>query len=147
MTRGASAAGCAWITGASSGLGHALARRMAADGWRVAASARSAGALAELAKSAGSLKGEIRAFPLDVTDPAAVTAAVEAIEQALGPIDQAVLNAGTHQPVRAAELTAAVFRDLAELNLMGTVHCLEALLPGMIARREGRIAVVAASSE
>jgi short-subunit dehydrogenase len=143
MTTGQNAAGCAWITGASSGLGHALARRMAADGWRVAASARSAGPLAELAKSAGALKGEIRAFPLDVTDPAAVTAAVAAIEQVLGPIDQAVLNAGTHRPVRAAELTADAFRELAELNLMGTVHCLEALLPGMIARREGRIAVVA----
>ena len=136
-------AGCAWITGASSGLGHALARRMAAGGWHVAASARSAGPLAELAKSTENLPGEIRPFPLDVTDPAAVTATVASIEQALGPIDQAVLNAGTHRPVRAAALSAAAFRELAELNLMGTVHCLEALLPGMIARRGGRIAVVA----
>ena len=143
MTTGQATAGCAWITGASSGLGHALARRMAADGWRVAASARSADPLAELAKSAQDQKGEIRAIPLDVTDPAAVTAAVATIEQTLGPIDQAVLNAGSHQPVRAAGLAATAFRDLAELNLMGTVHCLEVLLPGMIARRGGRIAVVA----
>jgi len=143
MTINANVPGCAWVTGASSGLGRALAQRMASDGWYVAASARSAKPLAELAASAEALKGQIRAYPLDVTDPAAVTAAVAAIEGDLGPIDQAVLNAGTHRPVRAAGLTAAAFRDLAELNLMGTVHCLEALLPGMLTRRGGRIAVVA----
>lgn len=143
MTTRAAVACCAWITGASSGLGRALARRMAAEGWSVAASARSARGLAELATGATGLTGEIRAFPLDVTDPAAVAATVAAIEQDVGPIGQAVLNAGTHRPVSAAEFTAAAFRDLTELNLMGTVHCLEALLSGMIGRRGGRIAVVA----
>ncbi len=143
MTAPESARGCAWITGASSGLGHALARRMAADGWTVAASARGAEALAALAESAEGLRGKISPVPLDVTDPSAVAAAVEAIESELGPITQAVLNAGSHRPVRAAGLTADDFRELTELNLMGTVHCLEALLPGMIARRGGRIAVVA----
>ncbi len=143
MTSGAPAAGCAWITGASSGLGRALALRMAADGWSVAASARGVEPLTQLAARAEDLKGEIRAYPLDVTDPAAVTVAVAAIDQDLGPIDQAVLNAGTHRPVLATGLTAAAFRDVVALNLMGTVHCLEVLLPGMIARRGGRIAVVA----
>jgi short-subunit dehydrogenase len=138
MTVDVNAAGCAWITGASSGLGRALARRMAADGWRIAASARGAEALADLAASAVDL-----AYPLDVTDPAAVTDALISIEQDLGPIGQAVLNAGTHKPVRAATFAAADFRELTELNLMGTIHCMEALLPGMIARRGGGIAVVA----
>lgn len=143
MTVDVNAAGCAWITGASSGLGRALARRMAADGWRIAASARGAEALADLAASAVDLEGEIHAYPLDVTDPAAVTDALISIEQDLGPIGQAVLNAGTHKPVRAATFATSDFRDLTALNLMGTVHCLEALLPGMIARRGGGIAVVA----
>ena len=143
MAVGMNELGCAWITGASSGLGRALAQRMAAEGWSVAASARSAESLDELARGATGLTGEIRAYPLDVTDPATVTATVAAIERNLGPIDQAVLNAGTHRPVRAAKLIAAAFRDLTELNLMGTVHCLEALLPAMIERRGGRIAVVA----
>jgi len=135
--------GCAWITGASSGLGRALALRMAADGWRVAASARGAEALAELAQSAQGMNGEIHAYPLDVTQPDAVAASVAAIDRELGPIDQAVLNAGTHQPLLARDFTAKAFRSLIELNLMGTVHCLAAVLPGMIARRGGRIAVVA----
>lgn len=143
MTGKVPAHGCAWMTGASSGLGHALARRMAADGWHVAASARSTAPLAELAQSATSLKGEVRPYAVDVTDPTAVGTTVAAIEAELGPIVQAVFNAGSHQPVSAAALTAAPFRELAELNLMGTVHCLEAVLPGMIARGGGRIAVVA----
>ena len=135
--------GCAWITGASSGLGYALAKRMAADGWRVAVSARRPDPLIRLAKHAEPLAGEIHAFPLDITDPAATGTTAEAIEQTIGPIAQAVLNAGHHQPVRAAALSAGVFRDLIDLNLMGTVHCLEAVLPRMIDRRGGRIAVVA----
>ncbi len=143
MTSEGPAEGCAWITGASSGLGRALARRMAAGGWSVAASARSADSLATLAAEAGTLEGEIRPYPLDVTDRTAVAATVAAIERELGAIGQAVLNAGTHRPVRAVGLAAADFRALAELNLMGSVHCLEALLPGMISRRRGRIAVVA----
>jgi len=89
------------------------------------------------------MNGEIRAYRLDVTDSAAVASTIEAIEQDMGPIAQAVLNAGTHRPVHAAGLTAAAFQELAALNLMGRVHCLEALLPNMIARRGGRIAVVA----
>ena len=143
MSEAAIGQGCAWITGASSGLGHALALRMAADGWRVAASARNADALSELSRRAEGLAGEIQAFPLDITDAQAVATTVAAVRGALGPIDQAVLNAGNHQPVHATELTAAPFRQLIELNLMGSVYCLEALLPEMIERRSGRIAVVA----
>lgn len=135
--------GCAWITGASSGLGYALAKRMATDGWCVAVSARRSDPLMQLAEKSEPLAGEIHAYPLDVTDPIAVKATAETIEQTIGPVSQAVLNAGNHQPVRAAALSASVFRDLIDLNLMGTVHCLEALLPHMIERRSGRVAVVA----
>lgn len=143
MSVGETPAGRAWITGASSGLGRALAQRMAAEGWQVAASARRADALDTLAEEAAGLPGVIHTYPLDVTDRAAVATTIETIQRELGPIDQAVLNAGSHRPVRADGLSADDFRELVELNLMGTVHCLEALLPEMIARRGGRIAVVA----
>ena len=132
-----------WITGASSGLGAALARRMARAGWQVAASARRGERLDALAAETGDAAGLIRPEPLDVTDAEAVADAIGRIERELGPIDQAVLNAGTHKSVRAAALRADDFRALIELNLMGTVNCLEAVLPGMIARAQGRIAVVA----
>jgi short-subunit dehydrogenase len=129
-----------WITGASMGIGESLARRLAQDGAEVVASARSAERLAALAGGSG---GRIVAWPVDITDRAAVCRAVERIEAERGPIDVAVLNAGTHQPVSAAEFTARGLHDLMEINVMGTAACLEALMPRMIARGRGRIAVVA----
>jgi NADP-dependent 3-hydroxy acid dehydrogenase YdfG len=129
-----------WITGASMGIGEALARRLAQDGAQVIASARSADRLAAVAAASG---GRIVAEPLDVTDHAAVLAAVNRIEAERGPIDIAVLNAGSHQPVTAAEFTADGLRRLMELNVFGVASCLEALMPRMIARGRGRFAVVA----
>jgi short-subunit dehydrogenase len=133
----------AWITGASSGIGRALALQLAAEGWRVAISARSADDLVAVANSASSLAGALYSYPVDVTDRRAVAETVARIEQALGPIERAVLNAGTHRPVSAATLDSDDFRALIELNFLGTVHALEALLPGMRARRSGRVAIVA----
>lgn len=130
-----------WITGASSGLGAALARRAAQAGQTVAASARRRDRLEALAAEAG--VGPIRPFPLDLEDLEALRAAVAQIEREVGPIAQAVLNAGIHQPVDPRALKVADFRRLVEVNLMGTVNCLAAVLPGMIARGRGRIAIVA----
>ncbi|MEZ5666332.1 MAG: SDR family NAD(P)-dependent oxidoreductase [Alphaproteobacteria bacterium] len=138
----AAAPGVAWITGASSGIGAALARRMARAGWRIAASARGAGDLERLAAAAPG-PGSVHAYPLDITAPDAVADAVAAIARDLGPIRQAVLNAGSHRPVDLRAPDAADFRALAELNLIGTVNCLQAVVPPMVARGDGRIAVVA----
>ncbi len=132
-----------WITGASSGLGRALALKMASQGWRVAASARSEDQLQAVAALASAFPGSIEAFPLDVTDRAAVQATVARIVDDFGLPDVVVLNAGTHKPTPVAKLAAADFRKLIELNLMGTVHCLEAILPPLRQRRAGRVAVVA----
>lgn len=132
--------GIVWITGASSGIGRALALRMAADGWTVAASARGADALSGLAAEAQG--GRIRAFPLDVTDHAACVDVAGRIERGLGPIATAVLAAGTHLPVDARRFAVSDIRRLVEVNLMGVVHAVDAVLPGMAARRAGRIAIV-----
>ena len=131
---------CVWITGASSGIGEALARRLARARCEVVASARSAEKLAALASDAG---GSIVPWPLDITDHGAVQAVVARVEAERGPIDVAVLNAGTHRPVAAAEFTAAGLRTLVELNVMGMAACLEAVMPRMMARGRGRIAVMA----
>lgn len=132
-----------WITGAGKGIGRALALAMARAGAAVAASARTAADLESLAAEAGAAGGRIVPFALDVTDAAATAAVVAAVERQLGPIGQAVLNAGTHLPVTAAAFSADPFRQLVEINLMGTVHGLAALVPRFVARRAGRIAVVA----
>jgi short-subunit dehydrogenase len=131
-----------WITGASSGIGRAVALRYAAAGAEVAASARSADALADLA-AAPDGGGRIRSYPVDVTDRAAMAATAARIEAELGAIDLAILNAGTHEPVDARDFDAAVFDRLIAVNLTGTINGLAAILPRMVARRAGHVALVA----
>lgn len=127
-----------WITGASSGIGRALAVHLAGEGMRVFASARSEDALLGLAAEAG----EIVPVPLDVTDGKAVAQAIADMERRHGPLDAAVLNAGTHSPMGLEDFSAATARRLIEVNYMGVVHGMEALLPVMRRRRSGRIAIV-----
>lgn len=126
----------AWITGASTGIGRDIALRLAAGGVKVAASARSVEKLRELGPG-------IVTFPLDVTDSAACRAAVDRIESELGPIDLAVLGAGTYTPVDIGELDPARFAHMMDTNYMGVVNCLAALAPGMIARRSGHLSWIA----
>lgn len=119
-----------WITGASTGIGAATARELARRGHTLFLTARSADKLAEL-------PGEAK--PGDVTDREAMHRIVDEI----APIDIALLNAGTYIPVDPRELDAGVFRQHLDVNVMGTVHCIEAVLPAMLELRSGRIAVVA----
>lgn len=131
-----------WITGASSGLGAALAGRLAAAGRGVAVSARREEKLRDLAEFTPG-PGRLHPAPLDTENLEQVRAAVARIEAEVGPIGQAVLNAGTHRPVDARQLDPEDFRKLVDVNLMGTVNCLAAVLPPMLARGRGRIAIVA----
>lgn len=140
MARGAS--GCVWITGASSGIGRALALKLARQGRVVAASARSLHDLAGLADDARLVGGIVQVYPLDVADRAATAATVRQIVADLGPIACAVFAAGTHLPVELDNFDAGIFRRLVEVNLMGVVHGLEAVLPAMIEARAGHIAIV-----
>jgi len=134
--------GRVWITGASSGIGRAVALRYARDGAAVAASARSAAALATLAAEPAA-GARIRPYPVDVADRSAVRATAARIEAELGPIELAVLNAGSHEPVDARRFDAAVFDRLFGVNLGGTVNGLDAVLPRMVERRAGHVAIVA----
>ncbi len=135
--------GIDWITGGSSGIGRALALRLARAGRQVAISARDGDALRAVAAEAAGLPGRLLPLPLDVTDAAACRAAVEQIERAHGPLALAVLNAGTHRALSAATLDLADVRALVELNLMGTVNSLAAALAPMRGRRKGQVAIVA----
>jgi len=131
--------GVVWITGASTGIGRALAERLAREAHQVAISARDASALDEVARG---MPDRLHGFPVDVTNLDAVKATAAAIATKLGPIDTAVLNAGTHRPMSLERFSSAALRDLIDINIMGVAHGIEALLPAMLARRAGRIAVV-----
>ena len=129
----------AWVTGAGKGISRALAIRLAKDGWTVAASARTQADLDALATEVPA----IHAFPLDVTDAAANDRVIAEIEQSLGAIALAVLNAGTYVPTGVAPFQADAFRSQFEVNVFGTINGLAPLLPRFIARKAGQVAVVA----
>lgn len=131
-----------WITGASTGIGRALALRLARDGSTVYASARGTEALESLAAEAAALPGRVVALPLDVTDDAAVAAGFARICADGGLPDLCVMNAGTHIPVDGTVPETADFRALLDLNVLGVVRVLEAVVPPMVARGAGRLAVV-----
>ena len=122
-----------WVTGASSGIGAALARELADRGATVAISARSEDKLREVAA------GRMHVEPVDVTDRAATVAAAASVRTALGGLDVAVLNAGTWSRFRVDQWDSQAFADHLQTNLMGTVHALEGVVPTMLEQGYGRI--------
>jgi len=124
------------ITGCSSGLGRALAAHALERGDRVAVTARDRAAVPELAARYGD---RALALELAVTDPASVTAAVQACERVFGRIDVLVNNAGYGYLAAVEEGEDAAVRELFDTNVHGVVTVLKAVLPGMRARRSGHI--------
>jgi len=131
----------AWVVGASSGIGRDVALCLAAEGFRVGASARTMSALRALAESFGALQ-RIRPVPVDVTDSASVATALAEVERS-APVDLCIIAAGTHMPMTLPQFTADAVEQLVDLNLLGVVRVLTAVLPGMLARRKGHIVVIA----
>ena len=132
--------GVAWVTGASGGIGRALALDLAGRGWTVWATARGAEKLEALAAEAP--EGRIRIAPGDVTDLTAMKGVVAQIS-AERPIALAVLNAGIYLPMRAQSFSAADARKTFDVNLTGVANCLEPLLQHLIAEGRGHVALTA----
>ncbi|MCI0599043.1 MAG: SDR family NAD(P)-dependent oxidoreductase [Beijerinckiaceae bacterium] len=129
--------GIAWVTGASSGIGRAVALELARRGFKVAATARRAAELDSLAKAARS----IFSFPGDTTSRAAMAAMVEQIETAHGPIALAFLNSGIYLIAELDGFSAEVVWRTFETNVGGTVNCLDPVLAAMERRGMGQIAL------
>ena len=128
----------ALITGASHGLGLAIAHQLAAEGATLALMARAGDALDRAAAEfAGS--GQAAAFPVDVTSAAQVDAAMRAVVERWGRIDILVLNAGTWQGAPIAETDEAMWDRLIDLNLKGAFLALKAATPWLIAQRQGTV--------
>ncbi len=131
-----------WITGAGKGIGRALALELAATGDIVAASARTRDDLDTLVAEAEGRGGVLHVYPLDITDADAARQVVGDIETQLGPIDVAILNAGTHAEISGASFDLETFRRVVDTNLHGTANCLAAVLPLLVGREAGHVAVV-----
>lgn len=124
------------ITGASRGIGRAVAVAAAARGAKVGLIARDE---AELARTLELCSGSGAQVVADVTDRAQVDAAVAELEAGLGPTDVLVANAGIGAYGPFADISAEEAEQVIAVNVLGTVHTLRAVVPGMIERRGGHI--------
>lgn len=130
-----------WITGASSGIGEALAYALAGQGARLVLSARRVAEL-ERVRAACAQPEQHLVYPLDMAVPDSFAAAVQALEAQHGPIDVLILNAGIAQRSWARDTSVAVDRQLMTINFLGPIALSKALLPSMLVRGQGRLVVI-----
>lgn len=129
-----------WIVGASSGIGAALAERLAQGDAHLALSARRREPLDEMAARFGA--GRSLALPLDIRDPAALADAARTLVATWGGIDDVILMAGDYQPMRAWEIDLAAARSMVETNLLGAFNVLAAVTPPLVKQGSGTIVLV-----
>jgi NADP-dependent 3-hydroxy acid dehydrogenase YdfG len=128
-----------FITGVSAGIGRALVETMLTAGHKVSGVARRRHLLKDMEDRWPNFLG----IPADITDAKAMTAAITAAEMRFGEINQAILNAGVYEPQTDLQIDPAQFRQQMDINYMGQVHALAALLPGMEQRHNGHIVIMA----
>lgn len=134
------------VTGGGGGIGGATCRRFGREGARVAVLDLNLEAAEKVAASIRADGGVAEAIPCDITDRASVEAAVSATESKLGPIDVLVNNAGWDVFKPFTKTEPAQWDKLIAINLTGTLHMHHAVLPGMAARKAGRIVNIASDA-
>lgn len=127
------------ITGASRGIGRAVALAAAAKGARVGLIARSEADLKTVLAEAGG-RGAIAVA--DVAEPDELRAALATLEAELGPVDVLVANAGIGAYGAFADISADELDHIVRVNVLGTAHAIRAVVPGMIERRRGHIVTI-----
>jgi NADP-dependent 3-hydroxy acid dehydrogenase YdfG len=130
------------VTGASSGIGAAIARTFGRLGWAVAIGARRTDRLQEVAQAIERAGGRVFAHGLDVTQAESIDAFFSAAEAVLGPMDAVVNNAGISVPGSLHELAVADIQREVATNLLGPMLVVRRALPGMLARRHGDLVFV-----
>ena len=130
------------ITGASSGIGRALALEFARRGAAVGLFARRAGELEKLVTELESAGGKALALPGDVTKADDLTAAAANLRDKFGPIDLLVANAGIGGSIDAAKLDPATLANVVDVNVVGAANSVAAVVPQMLARGSGHLAVI-----
>jgi short-subunit dehydrogenase len=132
----------AFITGASSGIGRALALEIARHGVEVGLAARRGEDLEALAEEIRGAGGAARVYPLDVTDAEAVQAVVGKADDELGGIDLMIANAGVARPRWSGKLEWEHCEPTIMINVAGTVATLTAIIPRMVSRKRGHLVAI-----
>jgi short-subunit dehydrogenase len=126
-----------WITGASSGIGKALAEKFASEGWRVAVSARRKEILDEMASNKN-----ISSFPLDVTNQKQISDVFTKIINEFGDLDLCVFSSGTYDPKLEQEINIEQNKFVMETNFFGVLHCIKSVEKYFKDKKDGHISVV-----
>ncbi len=127
-----------WITGASSGIGKALAIKFAKEGWKVAISARRENLLNEIAKT----YNDIFPYPLDVTDSKKCELVFNSIKERFKNVDISVFSTGIHDPKSEKSLDLNKVRQIMEVNFFGTINSVNAVYKYYKERKSGQISIV-----
>jgi short-subunit dehydrogenase len=127
-----------WITGASSGIGKALAIKFAKEGWKVAISARRENLLNEIAKT----YNDIFPYPLDVTDSKKCELVFNSIKEKFKNVDISVFSTGIHDPKSEKSLDLNKVRQIMEVNFFGTINSVNAVYKYYKERKSGQISIV-----
>lgn len=135
-----------WITGASSGIGEALARRLCDRGAHVIVSSRNIHHLQQVKQACEGAAGKIDALPMDLTDPAQISSTVHQVLRTFGHIDVLILNAGIVARDLAVETDMSIDRLVMETNYFGSIALTKAVLPSMIGRGSGHLVVISSLS-
>ena len=126
-----------WITGASSGIGKALAEKFAAEGWKVAASARRKEILDEMSNNKN-----ISSFPLDVTNQVQVNEVFSKIISNFGGLDLCVFSSGTYDPKLEKEINIKQNKFVMETNFFGVLYCIKSVEKYFKDKKDGHISIV-----
>lgn len=127
-----------WITGASSGIGKALAIKFAHHGWKVAASARRSELLEDLQKS----NPNIYSFPLDVTNIEQCKSVFADIKNKFSNIEICVFGTGIHDPQSEKKFNLEKIRKIMEVNYFGTMNCINAVYDYFCNKKEGQLSII-----
>ena len=127
-----------WITGASTGIGKALAIKFANNGWNVAASARRE----ELLKDLNNTNKNIHPYPLDVTKIDNCKSTAELIIKDLGQIDICVFGTGMHDPKSEKKFNLEKIRQIMEVNYFGTINSINSIYEYFSERKNGHISII-----
>jgi NADP-dependent 3-hydroxy acid dehydrogenase YdfG len=127
-----------FITGASAGIGAALAKMLTDEGHAVSAVARRKQRLAAIENSTDLFRG----YAVDVRDADAIAATITSSHDTFGPVDVAILNAGVYVPQDGKYIEPGVYADHMNINYMGVVNALAAVVPKMLAAGRGHIILI-----